>query len=123
LEKLNPGQIAETLAVSYLTQSGLTVITRNYACRLGEIDLILKESSNTTDVLVFAEVRYRKQARYGGAAASITTAKRFRLIRTAQRFIQDYPRYAHWPCRFDVVALSGELVQPDIRWIQQAFDV
>ena len=57
------GQQAETLALSWLQQRGLVCVTRNYRCRMGEIDLIMHDGTT----LVFVEVRQRRSARFGGA--------------------------------------------------------
>ena len=62
------GSAAEDLAVRYLTDRGLSIVGRNYRCRLGEIDVIARDG----DTLVFVEVRLRKNRRFGGASASIT---------------------------------------------------
>ena len=55
-----------------LRSSGLRVIERNWRCRHGEIDLIAEEGRT----LVFVEVRMRSRASFGGAAESVTEAKR-----------------------------------------------
>ena len=107
------GQAAETLAASYLQRRGLQLVARNYSCRLGEIDLILTDGP----VLVFAEVRLRRSARYGGAAASITAAKRQRILRAARHYLSGRPEC---PCRFDVLLLDG-LAAERIEWIKDAF--
>ena len=62
------GRHAEDVAATFLQQKGLTILERNYQCRYGEIDLIARDG----DALVFVEVRMRKSAAFGGAAASIT---------------------------------------------------
>jgi Holliday junction resolvase-like predicted endonuclease len=58
------GVAAEDLALQFLESCGLTLITRNYRCRFGEIDLVLQDGDTT----VFAEVRLRKSEDFGGAA-------------------------------------------------------
>ena len=62
---------AEEACCNHLTQQGLILITKNFHCRHGEIDLIMKDRKT----LVFIEVRYRKSDRYGGALESITPKK------------------------------------------------
>lgn len=109
------GDRAERLAAEFLGRHGLKLVTQNYRCRFGEIDLILKDR----DTLVFAEVRLRRNGRFGGAAASVTAQKRLRLKRTAQYYLG--AATAPPPCRFDVVLLSG-LDEGAIEWIKNAFD-
>jgi putative endonuclease len=107
------GNLAEALAADHLQLRGLRLIERNYRCRLGEIDLILADGPT----LVFAEVRLRRNPDYGGAAASITAAKRQRILGAARHYLSGRPER---PCRFDVVLLDG--LDPDrIEWIKDAF--
>ena len=107
------GKLAEALAADYLQARGLRLIARNYNCRLGEIDLILADGP----VLVFAEVRLRRNRDYGGAAASITAAKRQRILLAARHYLSGRPEA---PCRFDALLLDA--LDPDhIEWIKDAF--
>ena len=107
------GNLAETLAADYLQLRGLRLIERNYSCRLGEIDLILTDGP----VLVFAEVRLRRSAGFGGAAASITAGKRQRILRAARHYLSGR---TEGPCRFDVLLLDA-LDPGRIEWIKDAF--
>lgn len=107
------GKLAEALVADYLQDRGLQLIKRNYRCRLGEIDLILADGP----VLVFVEVRLRRNTDYGGAAASITGAKRLRILRTARHYLSGRPER---PCRFDVILLDA-LAADRIEWIKDAF--
>jgi len=117
------GRRGEAAALAYLRRAGLRLIKRNFRCKTGEIDLIMRDRSRLQpDILVFIEVRYRAGNSHGGAAASVTHHKRQRLIRTARRYLQQHPGYNAWPCRFDVVALSGSQTEPQLQWIPHAFD-
>ena len=72
--------------------------------------------------LVFAEVRLRKNGRFGGAAASITASKQQRVILAAQHWLAgDGRRHANRACRFDAILLDG-LDAARIEWIRGAFD-
>ncbi|TAM97399.1 MAG: YraN family protein, partial [Rhodanobacteraceae bacterium] len=82
------------------------------------IDLVMREG----DTLVFVEVRYRRDPRFGGGAASVGAAKQRRLVRAAQGFLSDRPRLARLPCRFDVVAFDGDADAPRCEWRRNAFD-
>lgn len=111
------GRAAEDLACHYLAERGLVLLERNYRCRRGEIDLILRD----TDTLVFVEVRYRGQGRFGSAAESVDRHKQMRLAACARQYLQARPHTVRTCCRFDVVAIDG----PDckIEWIRDAFAV
>jgi putative endonuclease len=108
------GSEAEKLAAQFLQQQGLTLISSNFHCRYGEIDLIMRDAKT----LVFVEVRLRSHEAFGGAASSITLAKQQKLIRTAEYYMQTHGDHA---CRFDAILMRKAALQ-DIEWIRNAFD-
>jgi len=110
------GNAAEALASAHLEQAGLRILTRNYRVRGGEIDCIALDGQT----LVFVEVRLRRNARFGGAAASIDTRKQQRIIHAARCYLVRYPRQAERPCRFDCVLLDS-LDANQLEWIKDAF--
>ncbi|RTL30313.1 MAG: YraN family protein [Rhodocyclaceae bacterium] len=117
-EHLRRGAAAEALAAAHLEKHGLTILARNVRCRGGEVDLIAIDRTS----VVFVEVRLRSSSRFGGAAASITAAKRQRVILAARYWLNGAGRrYANQPCRFDAVLLE-RLDSDGIEWIQGAFD-
>ena len=110
------GDAAEDAALHYLQQAGLRLLQRNYRTPGrggGEIDLIMRAPDGTT---VFVEVRQRKSASHGGAAASISAVKQRRIIFAARHYLMRLRTPP--PCRFDVV-----LVEPTrTQWLQAAFE-
>lgn len=108
----------EQRALELLERAGLKRVERNWRCRFGEIDLVMRDAN----ALVFVEVRYRRNPDFGGSAASVGAAKREKLTRAAQAFLQAHPRLASLPCRFDVVAFDGDAVAPAHDWQRAAFD-
>jgi putative endonuclease len=106
------GEDAERLAAAFLQRQGLTITACNYRCRFGEIDLIAQDGKT----LVFVEVRSRRSEDFGGAAASITPAKRGKLLRAARHYLARSRSVQ--PCRFDAVLIRGE--PPRIEWIRDA---
>jgi putative endonuclease len=110
------GDAAEDLALGYLRDQGLRLHARNYRTPGrggGEIDLILWAPDGT---LVFVEVRQRRSRSYGGAEASVTYAKRRRIVWAARHFLMRLGQEP--PCRFDVVAVHPQ----GITWLRAAFD-
>ena len=107
------GRDAEARAENLLMREGLRPVARNYRCRGGEIDLIMRDGEH----LVFVEVRYRSESTYGGAAGSIGAHKQRRLILAARHYLLS----SGWPgpCRFDVVAFEQGRRET---WIRNAFD-
>lgn len=108
------GRSAEAHAERFLESQGLKRVTRNWRCRFGEIDLIMRDQTT----LVFVEVRMRSSAAFGGAAASVTASKQRKLLAAAKLYLSNLPEMP--PCRFDVVALTDSGAAPE--WIQSAFD-
>lgn len=110
------GDTFETLAGQYLEKEGLTVLARQLTCPRGEIDLVLKHGNT----LVFAEVRARTHGSHGGAAASITAQKQFKLIRTAKWYLPALTKRffaGSTPvCRIDVITFDHGHLQ----WLQDA---
>ena len=118
------GDALEAATEAHLVAQGLRALARQVRFRLGEIDLVMLDREKTGgEVLVFVEVRYRASAEFGDGIESITRAKRGKLIRAAQLFLQRQSRYANTPCRFDVVAVSGVATEPSFVWIRDAFRV
>lgn len=110
------GREFEALACRYLQERGLALIERNYRTPLGEIDLVMQDG----EVLVFIEVRYRRAARFGGAAESIDGRKQTRIRASASHYLQARAGAVDRSCRFDVIAISGA-GGDDIRWLPNAF--
>ncbi len=111
---MNRGAAAEALAESFLRAHGLAVLERNFRCRGGEIDLIVRDG----EVLVFVEVRLRGNARFGGAGASIDRRKAGRIRLAAQFYLAQ--QASEPPCRFDAVLLDGLGIER-IEWLRDIF--
>ncbi len=111
------GQQLEQIACDYLVSQGLTCLERNYHCRTGEVDLIMRQD----ETLVFVEVRYRKQNAYGSGATTVTRAKQRKLMSAARFYLHCKNLTHRVHSRFDVVSLASDPAKPDIDWIKSAF--
>lgn len=109
------GRRAEQLARDFLRRQGLKPVDENWSCRHGEIDLIMRER----EVLVFVEVRFRRNSRFGTPAATVGHIKQRRLVLAAQHYLQRLGRQP--PCRFDIIAITAE-PEWQVEWIRNAFD-
>ncbi|NGZ83294.1 YraN family protein [Duganella aceris] len=107
------GRIGEDRALAHLEAHGLTLVERNFLCKAGEIDLVMRDGA----FLVFVEVRRRAGDKFGGAVFSVTPAKQQRLLRAAQLYLLRYKNLP--PCRFDLVAIDGERLS----WIQNMLEM
>ncbi|MBB3169118.1 YraN family protein [Simiduia aestuariiviva] len=110
------GDEAEALAEAYLCQQGLTVLTRNFRVRGGEIDLVMDHQGTT----VFVEVRLRANRRFASPLESVTASKQQKLQHAAQHYLAQFTQRQHTPCRFDVIAFADLAQQPE--WLQAAFN-
>jgi putative endonuclease len=109
------GSAFEQRALEYLQRQRMRVVARNFVCRGGEIDLVMRDTGGER-ALVFVEVRARRSRQYAAAAASIGVRKQQRLIHAAQHYLSTW-RGALPACRFDVVAFdAGRII-----WLRDAF--
>lgn len=111
------GARAEAAARDHLIAHGLQPVAANVRFRGGEIDLVMRDGEQ----LVFVEVRYRRSDAFGGAIASVDAHKQRRLQLAASLFLQQQPRWAALPCRFDVVTASAAGQALQLHWIRDAF--
>jgi putative endonuclease len=115
-DTLGIGRQAEDFAQHYLEQQGLKLIERNFRCRLGEIDLIMRDGK----ALVFIEVRFRKNMEFGGPAISISASKQQKLRSAAKFYLIQNPREAKKVLRFDVIGILG--TDHSVEWIKNAIE-
>lgn len=123
------GQWAEQTALLFLQSQQYQYVNKNYHSRFGEIDLIVKRDNE----LVFVEVKARSAGSYAEACEVISYSQQRKIIKTAQFFLQRYPNYYNFDCRFDVICFDfpqklAKTVQPDFsklkydqQWIKHAF--
>ncbi|EKU56690.1 TIGR00252 family protein [Acinetobacter sp. WC-323] len=123
------GQWAEQTALALLQSHHYECVARNYHSRYGEIDLVVQRQHE----LVFVEVKARSAGSYAAACEVISPAQQQKIIKTAQLFLQKYPKYYDFDCRFDVICFDfprkfAKTVQPDFsklqydqQWIEHAF--
>lgn len=115
MSPLTAGAQAEARAEEFLHQQGLTTQVKNYRCKLGEIDLIMMYNNE----LIFVEVRLRSHGQFANAAESVTIRKQTKIIKAAQRYLQEMQLTEIANCRFDVIAFSDNFSSPE--WIKNAF--
>ena len=112
------GDDAENLAFRYLKQRGLIPVQRNFACRLGELDLIMRDES----CLIIVEVRFRSHRSFVPAELTVDRRKQSKIVRTAAMFLAWNERFACMPLRFDVVAVDADAHgETTLKWIRDAF--
>lgn len=111
--KTDLGREGESLAESFITDRGFTVLCRNYrAGRYGEIDIVGRKD----DLVVFFEIRTRRGDQYGGAIRSISS-KKIKNLRTASRHYLANNSHLNTETvtfRYDMVTLQDS----EIEWIE-----
>lgn len=115
------GTAIEAAARVHLSRAGLREVAANANYRFGELDLVMRDGDGRAAVLVFVEVRYRRNTRFGGGAASVDVHKRRRIVHAAQAFLAAHPRLANLACRFDVIEADGDPATPRLNWLRDAF--
>ena len=96
------GAWGEKAARLYLEKRGWHTAATNFRTRFGEIDIIAENAQ----YVIFAEVKTRKNARYGPACEAVTPAKQAKIIAAAQAWLQEHPTEKQ--PRFDVIEVYGE---------------
>jgi putative endonuclease len=99
------GARGEALAARWYEAHGYTVVTRNWRCRDGELDLVLAKGRT----LVFCEVKTRTSNAYGSPAEAVTRTKQLRLRRLAMRWLDEHDAKPS-QVRFDVAGVIGNAV-------------
>jgi putative endonuclease len=111
------GSYYEQLAERFLVRKGLKLLCRNYQCRHGEIDLIMR-NKNT---LIFIEVRFRVNTGYGSPLQTVGLAKQRKIWNTAKLFLCEKGLYDKVHCRFDVIGIDISEGKPRCLWVVNAF--
>lgn len=92
----------ERIAGKYLEEHGYEILTYNYRCRMGEIDIVAREGG----YLVFCEVKYRTRADRGMPEEAVNFRKQRMISKCALHYLTEH-HCVGMACRFDVVAILG----------------
>jgi len=112
------GQKGEKQAARYLKKKGYKVVTANYRCQYGEIDLIARDA----DILIFIEVKTRTSTDFGGPAAAVGYRKQQQISKVAHHYLVTHHN-DDVDARFDVISILSPIGQKtEIEHITNAFD-
>ena len=109
------GKEFEKVACDYLRSLGYIILENNYIAHGGEIDVIAMDNN----VMVFVEVKYRKDIRCGSPLEAVTTIKQKRISKAAEYYYTYHGADKGLQCRFDVIGILGD---GTIKHIKNAFD-
>ena len=109
------GKAGENLAARFLIKNGYNIAVRNYYSRFGEIDIIAEKG----DLILFVEVKYRKNDYYSAPSMSVTVRKQEKIKKTALKYISD-KEISNKDFRFDIIEITG-VKEFKINHIENAF--
>jgi len=112
------GAQGEEIAARYLKGKRYEVLERNYRCRHGEIDIIVRRKN----VLAFVEVKTRRSCAFGSPLEAVSLKKQRTICAAAQTYLQ-YSGLAGTSARFDVVGVLLGSGAPIIEHIENAFEL
>lgn len=116
-QKITTGKKGEKIAAKYLEKNGYRIIEANFRCPIGEIDIVAKENND----LVFVEVKTRKSIVLGYPEQAVGIRKQKKMSQLALWYIQER-KIADTNVRFDVVAITINPENNEVRLIKNAFD-
>lgn len=108
------GAQGEDVAADWYTKQGYEVVARNWRCREGELDLIVRSGRT----YVFCEVKTRTSTAFGAPVEAVTRDKQMRIRRLAARWLQDGAPGPAKDIRFDVASVLGPR---DVEVVEGAF--
>lgn len=92
------GNYGEYLSENYLKENKYIILSKNFRCRNGEIDIICLKD----DILCFIEVKSRFNNLFGTPLEAITCYKKNKIIKVANYFIYSNNFFDYY-VRFDVI--------------------
>ena len=117
-ERIALGRFREELAKERLKKLGYRILETNYRCSLGEIDVVAKDG----DVLVFVEIKTRKDRSLGEAKEAVHKRKQGQLSRVALAYLKSNHLLGS-KARFDVVAIGVSRGKEEIEIVKNAFEL
>ena len=106
MNRRETGTQYEERAAEYLISQNYQILERNYRIRSGEIDIIARDGT----VLVFIEVKYRKNDESGNPLEAVDIRKQRKIIKVARYYLHQ-KKYGDVPCRFDVIGICGSHIE------------
>jgi putative endonuclease len=112
------GHKGESVAAKHLKKCGYKIIEQNYRNKIGEIDIIAKDS----DTIVFVEVKSRRDYNYGDPKWAVTPQKQRKISMVALYYLKEL-RLSGQKARFDVVTVVLNQKKPKVEIIRNAFEL
>ena len=100
-DRADLGRVGEKQAAKFLRRKRYRIVTRNYRCPMGELDLIALDGK----IIVFVEVKTRTDSEHADPEENVNLAKQQRISRCAEFFLRQTGSDDR-QCRFDVIAIT-----------------
>jgi len=113
------GKQGEDMACRYLQERGYKILTRNFRCKQGEIDIISLDKNS--DELVFIEVKTRTSKKYGMPVDAVNEVKQKHIYRSAEYYVYRN-RIKNTAIRLDIIEIRVYESRFYINHIKQAFE-
>lgn len=94
------GNTGEDIAAKYLKRNGYKIITRNFLCHQGEIDIIAQKGIE----YIFCEVKTRRNKKYGQPIESVNFIKRKHIWDATKYYVYKNNLYNKF-IRFDIIEI------------------
>jgi len=116
---MNLGAIGEQTALKFLEVKGYKLVAKNFRFERAEIDLVVQDE--TRKLIVFVEVKTRKNKKFGEPEESVTQKKTEQICKSAEGFILQHPEFTGYEKRFDIIAIILEGKSESINHFENAF--
>ena len=113
------GKTGELIAKDYLIKKGYRVVAENFRYERSEIDLVFCDDEK--NLLVFVEVKTRKNKNFGEPEESVNNAKQVTIRKAAEGFLLGNKEFGKHDLRIDVVGVFIGKLGPEINHIENAF--
>lgn len=113
------GANGEIIAKNYLLNKNYKFIKNNYRYERAEVDLIFEDE--VSKMIIFIEVKTRRNKKYGEPEESITFIKQEHIKKAATGFINDFPEFSNHDLRIDVISILINEGNAEINHIENAF--
>lgn len=113
------GKAGELIAKDFLSEKGYRYVTGNFRYERAEIDLVF--CNDEKEMLVFVEVKTRKNKKFGEPEESVNNAKQLSIKKAAEGFLLENKEYEKYDLRIDVIGVFIGEKGPEINHIENAF--
>lgn len=115
-EKRKFGDKGEEIAANFLQKKGYNILEKNFLVRQGEIDIV---ALSPEKILVFVEVKTRRNTAFGTPIEAISPQKAQKIMAAVERYLQKHTEYQN-DIRIDVIGIL--FPGPQIEHIENAIE-